>query len=75
MSNNGVSTEQKSIMSSSGWCFLGMIVGALMGCTVAYNIDSARDSLNACMKKLPRNQYCTMVAVPSTYQIPKIEDQ
>ncbi len=48
---------------------LAIFVGMALGCFVILNVlshwDSDKAALEACMKNLPRSQYCVMLAVPS----------
>lgn len=53
-------------------CFL---IGFISGYALSENSEDRRiiSQLSSCVEKLPRDQYCTMVAVPSTFTIPKME--
>ncbi len=78
MTNEQSEKQKESDTWVCGWLWglvTGFIVSCVVGANLVYNSDSDRATLEACEKKLPRNQYCTMIAVPSMYEIPKLEDQ
>lgn len=69
--------EENKKTSAASYIVMGLIIGFLIGVAANEIINNSRvaTSISGCMEKLPRDQYCTMIAVPSNTTIPRIYDE
>ena len=63
-----MSAKETDNFSFNSLC-IGLILGFAVAAFFIYNVDSDRASLESCNSKLERDRYCTMIAVPSEYEL------